>query len=319
MHMELQKQIARHGDLPPSSMPPEMLAHMLNPDMLASFLDQMEAQLLSGDAQSAQDLLSKLQRLTDMMTPSSNAGSMPEDMKMMMKGVSALQELIEKQKALLAQTRKQADLMKKLEGLGIGHGERLPRNERIFEEWGLEDMPPPPTSSEAQKEDRLPFINTKQNETEQDALRLVLGRLMLEAGEKLDKIPEELGLAELEMRGSARRLGENRPDLSVPHQEQAIAYLEKSQEQLARQFAGRMQQMTGMAFGMGRLRYDPLGRPYSGQESPNGPAGGSRVKIPDESQKSQAQEILRLLRRRASELSRPEEELDYYRRLLRQF
>ncbi|MCB1563510.1 MAG: DUF4175 family protein [Alphaproteobacteria bacterium] len=327
MQMELRKQIAREGGMPPSSIPPEMLAHMLNPDMLANFLDQMEAQLLSGDKQSAQDLLSKLQRLTDMMTPSSNAGSMPEDMQMMMKGVSALQELIDKQKALLAQTRKQADLIDKLDGLGMGYGERLPPDKQVFEEWGLEDMPPAPTTPslspqgerEAETVGKIPFINTKPNETEQEALRLVLGRLMLEADEKLNEIPEELGLAELEMRASARKLGENRPDLSVPHQGQAIAYLEKSQEQLARQFADRMQQMTGMAFGMGGLGTDPLGRPYGGRDGPNGLAGGSRVKIPDEAQKSRAQEILRLLRRRASELNRPEEELEYYRRLLRQF
>lgn len=44
-----------------------------------------------------------------------------------------------------------------------------------------------------------------------------------------------------------------------------------------------------------------------------------QVKIPSEAERKWVQEILNELRRRASDRRRPQEELDYYRRLLKRF
>jgi hypothetical protein len=60
---------------------------------------------------------------------------------------------------------------------------------------------------------------------------------------------------------------------------------------------------------------DPLGR---GAGSKGGLDGGN-VKIPDRSELARARSILEELRKRASEQGRPQEELDYIDRLLRQF
>ena len=160
--------------------------------------------------------------------------------------------------------------------------------------------------------------NSEPNKAEQEGLRYILGSLMLEAADKLEQVPESMGKAELEMRGSSEKLGENKPRDSIPHQDLAIKYLKEAQEQLQKTLSARMQQMTGLGFN-GAQRYDPLGRPYGGEEEGNGPHHGSPVKIPDEAEKKRVQEILKELRRRSGEMDRPPEEREYYRRLLKQF
>jgi hypothetical protein len=69
---------------------------------------------------------------------------------------------------------------------------------------------------------------------------------------------------------------------------------------------------------LGGGRFDPLGRPLD-QEGGNSLLSGDTVKIPDEAERRRVQEILKTLRDRAGDLQRPEYELDYLRRLMRQF
>jgi len=60
---------------------------------------------------------------------------------------------------------------------------------------------------------------------------------------------------------------------------------------------------------------DPLGRPVGA----NGSLLGGQLKVPDESDLQRAREILDELRKRAAELGRPQEELEYIDRLLKLF
>lgn len=317
LQKEMQKRMAEGKNAP--QIPMEMFSSLISPESLSGFLDQLEAQILSGDMSSAQKMLSQLQRMMDMMNPSM-AGAMPPDIQMMMEGENILQELIEQQEKLRDQTQKQAELMEKLEGLGIGYGQNLPQNKNLLKDWGMEDMPPPPQTRKNAPAEKLPFINTQPHQVEQESLRLILGQLMLDASEQLSKIPENMGLAEQAMRRSEESLGENRPDKSVLHQDAAIEHLKKAQEDISQQLSARILQLTGMMLSSGAgMRTDPLGRPYGGNGSPNGPNDGSPVKIPNEAEKKRAQEILQILRHRAGELNRPREEIDYFRRLLKQF
>jgi uncharacterized protein (TIGR02302 family) len=287
---EMQKQL-QDGQANMPQLPPEVLSHMMNMNDLAGMLDKMESEALSGDRGAAQDMLSKLGRLMDMVNPSMSM-AMPKDMQMMQDGINELQELIERQEALRGQTDEQAEMFEMIQGLGA-------RDEKTGE---------------------APFIDTQENKTEQEALRYVLGQLMLKADEALDEIPENLGLAEQAMRGSSDALGESRPDLSLPLQDEALAHLKEAQKDLAQQLAQRMAQMTGFALG-GSMpqRYDPLGRPYGGRDGEDGPPFGSQVKIPSEAEKKWVQDIVNELRRRAAQRDRPREELEYYRRLLKRF
>ncbi len=316
LQRELQKRMTEDGG--PQMIPPEMLSSLLDPEALSSFLDQMESQMMSGDKKSAREMLAQLQRMMDSMDPSM-ATPLPEDVQMMMEGVSELQELIDRQQELLDRTKGQMEVTGTLQKKKQGYGDTLDPNMSLFEKWGIEmgDVPPPPTM-DPNKAPKGITINTQGNKTEQEALRVILGKLMLEAGEALGEIPENMGLAEQEMRLSSDALGQNEPGLSIPHQEKAIEHLKESSEQLSQQLMARIQQMTGLSLN-GGMKLDPLGRPYGENGDRPGPFPGSRVKIPDEAQRKNVEQILRLLRRRSGELDRPDQELDYYRRLLRQF
>lgn len=255
--------------------------------------------------------------MMDMLNPSA-ARPMPEDMQMMAEGVNELQQLIERQEDLLKQTKEQARILDTINNFNSNFGNPLPHNNQLLQEWGLNEVPPMPPQQEPLPEPEVAGVNTQENKTEQEALRFILGQLMLDAAEVLPEIPENMGLAEQEMRGSSDALGDNRPDNAIPHQEKALEHLKESQEQLSQQFAQRMLQMTGMMFGSG-MRYDPLGRPYGNDNNGNNPFHGSEVKVPSDAERKRAREILDLLRRRAGEQDRPQIEREYYRRLLKQF
>ena len=69
--------------------------------------------------------------------------------------------------------------------------------------------------------------------------------------------------------------------------------------------------MEGQQQGSGE---DPMGRKTGGQ-----PDFGDSVKVPGASEMERARDILKELRRRAAERGRPQQELDYIDRLLKQF
>ncbi len=315
LQKEMQKRMAEGQQMP--MMPPEMLSNIIDPEALSSFLDQMESQMMSGDKNAAQEMLAQLQRMLDMMDPSMSQ-PLPLDMQTMMDGINEIQELIDRQQELLDQTRGQMEVAGALEKQQQSYGDTLTPDMSLFEKWGMDwnEVPPPPRQKDINKKPIT--INTQANKIEQEALRYILGQLMLEAGEALDDIPEGMALAEQEMRGSSAALGGNDPGGSVPHQEAAIKYLKESMNQLSQQLMARLQQVTGMSLS-GGMSLDPLGRPYGGDGDRPGLFPGSRVKIPDAGERKRVEKILNLLRRRSGELNRPDHELEYYRRLLRQF
>lgn len=325
---ELQKKFAEGEEL---LLTPEMLKELMDPDELADFLGQMENEMLSGNTDQAQGMLSQLQRMLDMLNPNM-ALPMPENMIQMAERVSELEQLIEKQEELLEQTEEQKELYNKLVD-SKDFGSLLPPNMDMFLEWGLNDLPPPPSQNNMKQ--KVPGIDTALNKSEQDALRYVLGQLMFDVDRTFGKIPEKMGLAEREMLYSSDDLRDDRPDESTPHQELAIKYLKEAQQEMQQEMQEQMEQMAG-AMGMdgdpmgeqfgqqfsqrgGGMQYDPLGRPLGRGEEDGGMFPDSNVKIPDEAERKRVEEILRILRERSGELFRPREELEYFRRLLRQF
>lgn len=330
MQRDAQKRMQDGDDFPQFS--PDQFSELISPDSLAKLMEEIENAMKSGDEEKARELMSQLQRMMEMM---GNAGQMqmPKDMQMMKKGINELQQLIEKQEALLEKTNKQANLQKLLNKHQKQRKKNAPSSmptmDEILKDFGMNNAPPtpkqenntptPPPTDQKNTEQNAPMnIDTSENRAEQQALRYILGQLMLEASEKLDEIPENMGNAEQEMRGSEEALAQVDPKSAIPHQEKAIEHLKEAQEQLSQQLKARLQQMIGIGFS-GAQRYDPLGRPYGGDQDENGSAHGSPVKIPDEQEKKRVDEILRTLRDRSGDRSRPQDELDYYRRLLRQF
>ncbi len=313
---ELQKRMANGEPMP--MMPADMLKS-LNADDLAAFLDQLQSESLSGDRSKAMDMLSRLEEMMNTIDPAMNA-QMPPGMQFMQEGINELQELIDKQKALLKQTERQAATIEQAQPQNYGdiiapdelRNQSTPKELDALDDLGL----PQPQSTFKTPAFKHPEINTQGHKVEQDALRFVLGQLMLEADKQIHEIPESMQNAEIEMRLSADHLGENNPDQSIPNQNAAIKYLEEAQEQMTQQLMAMMQQMQTLGFGPGQT--DPFGRPI---QQGNGPSWfqGDKVKVPDEAERKRAQDILKELRDRSSDRSRPAYELDYYNRLMNQF
>ncbi len=336
---ELQRDMQKRmesGEL--KTLPSDQFDQIISPDMLSQMMEQLEQALRDGDEQKAQELMSQMQRMMEMMDPSMQS-VLPMDMQMMKEGINELQELIERQEALLGQTRVQASALEKSKREKRKEQKPPPpsRNaspdlEEMLKDFGFDVAPPTPEPQTKAEESNSPDNASQEpkanttpdvsgNETEQAALRYILGQLMLDAAEKLDDVPEKMGMAEQEMRNSEQALGRNQPDQSIPHQELAIQHLKEAQEDLARQFRSRMKQMIGISMS-GRPNggnRDPLGRPFDDQNDPNGKPHGSDVRVPDETEKKRVDEILKTLRDRSGDRSRSRDELDYFRRLLRQF
>lgn len=326
MVRELQKQ-AQNGRMP--VLPPDAAEKILSPNALAEFLDRMQAEALTGDRDAAQRMLSELGQFMDSINPSLSQ-EIPKEMQYMDNAVNELQELIQKQQELLDQTMEQAGLTGQ-----DSEDEHMVEDPHYPDflpfavppeiEW-KQLLPPPPQERLEEEAARLPekkaaedalkapSIDTTANKAEQEALRLVLGKLMTDAADVLGNIPEGMQKAEQEMRLSSKWLGENDPVQSVTHQELAIKYLKEAMDSMSEQLQEMMKQMNVVSFG--NMPRDPLGRPMS-QDGNN--FSGAQIKIPDEAERKRVQDILEQLRKKSGELHRPDYELDYYRRLMKQF
>lgn len=136
----------------------------------------------------------------------------------------------------------------------------------------------------------------------------------------------EQGLADAEeaMRDAEQALKEGNEGDAVDAQGRALDGLQRGAEGMAQQMQemaqaqGEGQQGEGQQPGQegqaGARDDDPLGRPTRGKEMSDG-----RVRVPtaDESAVQRARRIMEELRRKLGDPSRPQEELDYFERLLR--
>jgi uncharacterized protein (TIGR02302 family) len=124
---------------------------------------------------------------------------------------------------------------------------------------------------------------------------------------------QQLEGAERSMQEAERALRQGELDTATRAEQQALEQLRQGAQQMAEQMMRQMRQF-GQGPG-GDAPLDPLGRP----QRTEGPDLGTSVKVPDEIDIQRAREILEELRRRLSEPTRPQLELDYIDRLLRRF
>lgn len=153
-------------------------------------------------------------------------------------------------------------------------------------------------------------------QAQQDGLRQRLEDLMGQLGENGQPVPGELEQAARSMQRAGDRLSQGRPDSAAGAQGQAIDQLRTGAQALADAMFDSMGsggEQTGVNAGGDQT--DPLGRPLTS----NGASNSDSVKLPDELDLQRARQILEELRKRAAELGRPEQELEYLERLLRRF
>lgn len=183
----------------------------------------------------------------------------------------------------------------------------------------------------------------------QTALRLALGELMQQFGELTGKVPEPLSDADVAMRGAAQALGAGQDTVAQAAERKAIEALQRGSDSMSQQMAamgiqvapgngkggegneqdgpggtpsGQDSMQEGHGQGSGsqagqRSRRDPLGRPVD--QDVQGNLEGGDVQVPDEIKAGRARALQDELRRRDAERSRPQPELDYFRRLLKPF
>jgi uncharacterized protein (TIGR02302 family) len=184
----------------------------------------------------------------------------------------------------------------------------------------------------------------------QQALRRALGELMQQFSDLTGKLPPGLGDADQAMQQAGRQLATGDDQGAGASQQKAIESLQKGGQQMgqamAQQFgssqpgedgeaegggaSGQMMLQDGQGDGQGNGvmrgapgradgQRDPLGRQYGQGSSGAGVDEGDDVTVPEQRERQRTRAIEDELRRRDANRERPQQELDYYGRLLKGF
>jgi uncharacterized protein (TIGR02302 family) len=281
-------------------------ARTLRPQDLKNMIDRLERMARSGAKDAARQLLRELQSMLEnlqMARPGQDMDSDGDDD--MMSALDELQDMIRKQQQLRDRTFQQGQDMRR-------DRQRGQPGDKSDQQMG----------------------ELREN---QQALREQLKKLMEELrkrgfGQNQQRQPGQQGKGTMDRFGEAGeamgeaegRLGDGNADGAVDSQGRALEALRRGAQNLAQQM--QQQGMMGMGPGqpgrpgrLGRPRAqqetDPLGRPLRGRDY----GDDTTVKVPGEIDVQRARRILEELRRRFGENFRPQLELDYLERLLRDF
>ncbi|MFL6793369.1 MAG: TIGR02302 family protein [Bradyrhizobium sp.] len=294
---------------------PQQLARPLDPNTkmlsqqdLKNMLDRMERMSRSGDKDAAKQLLEQLQQMLENLQMAQPGQSGDNDME---QALNELGDMIRKQQQLRDKTFKQGqdsrrDRMRGKQGdqsLGDlqqdqqGLRDRL---KKLQEELAKRGMGPGQRGEKGQRGEQG------------------------QQGQQGDQGDGEDGLdqADSAMGDAGGRLGEGNADGAVDSQGRALDALRKGAQSLAEamQQGDGDQASDGPGNRAGRQQSggnqtDPLGRPLRGREF----GDDLTVKIPGEIDVQRVRRILEELRRRLADPARPQIELDYIERLLKDY
>jgi uncharacterized protein (TIGR02302 family) len=269
---------------------------------LRNMLDRMERLARSGAKDAAKQLLDQLQAMLDNLQMAQPSGDMG-DGDDMQQALDELGDMIRKQQQLRDRTFRQ--------------GQDQRRQQRQQGQRG-------------QQGDRNQMGELRQD---QQALREQLNKLLEELKKKGFPQPgqsqqgqqngegNELGQAGEAMGDAQGQLGEGDADSAVDSQGRALEALRKGAQGMAQSMQQQMGQGPGPGnpgrTGQARANQDtdPLGRPLRGRDY----GDDTTVKVPGEIDVQRARRILEELRKRFGESFRPQLELDYIERLLKDY
>ena len=320
----LMDQLKREGQQAPLD---QNTMHLSSRDM-QKLAEEARQAAKQGDMKTAEQRMAELERMLDALRNGRPMTAQEmENARQRQKGqqqLGVVQDLIGRQGGLVDHAQQRAQPRPE-------EGDQSPRFGQQQQPNGTQEQP----SAQDQESQR------KADQRIQQALRGALGELMQQFGDLTGKVPQSLGQADQDMQQAGQALAQGQDKAAGGAEQRAIADLQKGgqqmAQQMAQQFGGQQgqqqegegqQEGTGMALqdgpddGMGPLpgragRRDPLGRPYG--EGHNGADETDQVNIPDQGQRQRAQEIEQQLRDRGAQRTRPQEELDYIDRLLKQF
>ncbi len=295
-------------------------ARAVRPQDLKNMLDRLENLARNGAKDAARQLLQELQQMMEnlqMASPDMNG----DDLGDMMPELDELGDMIQQQQELRDRTFQQ--------------GQDRRRQQRGQQGQQGQDQ----QGQQGQQQGRRPGEAMGDLKQGQQALRERLNKLLEELksrgfgqsqqpgqqGQQGQRGQQGQGQGEMDQLGRAGEamgeaegsLGEGNADSAVDSQGRALDALRKGAQGLAQSMMGPGG-TTGRngRLGMPRARQDtdPLGRPLRGHEY-----GDDTVKVPGEIDVQRARRIIEELRRRFGDVARPQEELDYIERLLKDY
>jgi uncharacterized protein (TIGR02302 family) len=297
---------------------PQQLARPLDPNTkilsqqdLKNMIDRMERLSRSGDKDAAKQLLEQLQQMLENLQMAQPGQSGGDDME---QALNELGDMIRKQQQLRDKTYKQ------------GQDSRRDRQRGKQGDQGMGDL----QQDQQGLRDRLKRLQEElakrgmgQGQRGEKGQRGEQGQQgqQGQGGEQGDG-EDGLGDADSAMGDASGRLGEGNADGAVDSQGRALEALRKGAQSLA----DAMQQGDGEGQSdgpgnragrqqSGANQSDPLGRPLQQREY----GDDFSVKIPGEIDVQRVRRILEELRRRLADPQRPQIELDYIERLLKDY
>jgi uncharacterized protein (TIGR02302 family) len=278
-------------------------ARQLRPQDLRSMIDRLEQMARSGAKDAARRMLQDLQQMLENLQMARPGQQMDDGDDDMMSALDELGDVIRKQQQLRDRTFQQ------------GQDQRRDRQRGQRGQQG----------QEGQQGDQMGDLRDNQQ-----ALREQLNKLMQELRKKGFGQGQQQGQGEMDQLGRAGeamgdaegQLGDGNADGAVDSQGRALDALRRGAQNLAQSM--QQQGMLGPGpngqpgrLGLPRAQQDtdPLGRPLRGRDY----GDDTTVKVPGEIDVQRARRILEELRRRFGENFRPQLELDYIERLLRDF
>jgi uncharacterized protein (TIGR02302 family) len=294
------------------SRPLDRNTRQLSQQDLKSMLDRLEQMARSGNKDAARQLLDQLQAMMENLQMARPGAQGEEQDNDMMSALDELSDMIRKQQQLRDKTFKQGQDMRR----------DRQRGQRGQGKQQLGDL----RQDQQALRDRLSkLLEQLRQRGMGDPNQGQKGKGQQGQGQKGEG-QDDNGMGQLGGAGEAMgeaegELGDGDADSAVDSQGRALEAMRKGAQGMAQQMQqnGRMGQGPGQPGRNGRQRADqntdPLGRPRHGREY----GDDVTVKVPGEIDAQRARRILEELRKRFGESYRPQLELDYIERLLKDF
>ncbi|HZR76852.1 TIGR02302 family protein [Bradyrhizobium sp.] len=294
---------------------PQALARPLDPNArimrqqdLNSMIDRLERLSRSGDKDAARQLLDQLQQMLEGLQLAQPGQSGDDEMD---KARNELSDMIRKQQQLRDKTYKQGQDSRRDRQRGKQGDQAM--GDLQQDQQGLRDRL-------KKLQDELAKRGMSPNQRGQQGPQGQQGGQ--DGDPQAGDDGDNLGTADNAMGDAGGKLGEGNADGAVDAQGQALDALRKGAQDL--EAMQQQQDGDGQGNGPGNRvgrqqgngqQSDPLGRPLSRRDA----SDDLSVKVPGEIDVQRVRRILEELRRRASESQRPQIELDYLERLLKDY
>lgn len=320
---------------PDMARPMDRNAQQLRSQDLKDMLDRMEQMAKSGNRDAARQLLDQLsQMMQNLQMARPQDGQDGDDDMMGM--LDELGDMIRKQQQLRDKTFRQGqDQQRDQRGQRGQQGQRGQRGQQGQQQQGKNGQNGDPNAfsdlreNQQQLREQLKKLLEEmkkrglgQNQKGQDGQQGQQGGQQGQQGQQ-GQGGDDLADADGAMGDAENALGEGNSDSAVDGQGRAIDAMRKGAQGLAQQLQQQQagQQGPGRFGPPGRMgpranqETDPLGRPLRGRDY----GDDTTVKVPGEIDAQRARRIIEELRRRFGEAFRPQLELDYIERLLKDY